>query len=142
MEYRFDGDGRLVSRKDGEGREDVFLYGSNGRLAEVRGYDGGSLHYHYNREGNLYRVHDHTGREIRLRYSYHVLREFINTSGQKYAYEYNEDLCMESVITPRGIVGVRNTYDGVGRVVKQVTASGGAVEFRYDDGGMRTYEKD
>lgn len=141
-EYFFDGEGRLVSKKDGEGKETLFMYNSNGKLAEVRGTGGESLHYYYNMEGNLYKIHDHTGREVRLFYSYHVLQGFVNSSGQRYTYGYNEDLCMESVTTPRGIVSIRNTYDGVGRVVKQVTANGGTVEFCYDDGGMRTYEKD
>lgn len=141
LEYRFDKDGRITERKDGDGNTDIFLHNKSGQLIEVRGANGGVLHYDYNKEGNLYRVSDHTGREVRLCYRYRVLCQFINSSGQKYTYHYNENLRLESVTTPRGIVGVKNVYDNANRVVEQITPDGGVVEFRYDDKGMCTHAK-
>ena len=142
LEYYFDKDGRITQRKDRYGNADSFLYDKSGQLIEVRGANGGILHYEYNNEGNLYRVSDHTGREVRIGYCYRVLCQFINSSGQEYTYHYNENLRLKSVITPRGIVGVKNVYDNANRVVEQTTPDGGRVELRYDDKGMCTYAKD
>ena len=142
MEYIFDSLGRIVSRKDHNGNTDIFLYNADGMLSEVQGANGGTLYYYYNREGNLYRVCDHTGREVRLWYSYRVLQKFVNSSGQTYTYGYNENLRLESVTTPRGIVGVRNSYDSANRVIRQLMPDGGVVELRYDDTDQLTYAKD
>lgn len=142
LEYVFDSIGRIVSRRNPNGYTDNFLYNADGLLSEVQGANGGTLHYFYNREGNLYRVCDHTGREVRLWYSYRVLQKFVNSMGQTYTYGYNENLRLESVTTPRGIVGVRNIYDSANRVIKQMTPDGGVVELRYDDTDQLTYAKD
>ena len=58
-------------------------------------------------------------KEVQLCYSYRVLCKFINSSGQEYRYQYNENLRLESVTTPRGIVGVKNVYDSANRVRKR-----------------------
>lgn len=142
MEYDFDGTGRLLTRKDGNGNADHFMYNSKGQLSEVRGANGGVLYYRYNKEGNLYHVSDHTGREVCLRYSYRVLYQYVNPSGHAYTFGYNENLRLESVTTPRGIEGVRNVYDSANRVVKQMLPDGGMAEFQYDDEGKCTYAKD
>ena len=141
MEYLFDPRGYLLTRKDRNGNTDIFIHNESGQLTEVRGANGGVLRYDYNEEGNLYRVSDHTGREVQLCYSYRVLCKFINSSGQEYRYQYNENLRLESVTTPRGIVGVKNVYDSANRVRKQITPDGGVVELRYDDKGMCTHAK-
>lgn len=142
LEYVFDSIGRIVSRRNPNGYTDNFLYNADGLLSEVQGANGGTLHYFYNREGNLYRVCDHTGREVRLWYSYRVLQKFVNSMGQTYTYGYNENLRLESVTTPRGIVGVCNTYDSANRVIKQMTPDGGVAKLRYDDTDQLTYAKD
>lgn len=141
LEYIFDREGKLLSRKNRNGSIDNFLYNNKGQLTEVQGANGGTLYYHYNREGNLYRVCDHTGREVRLWYSYRVLQKFVNSLGQAYTYGYNENLRLESVTTPRGIIGVRNSYDSANRVVKQFMPDGSVVELKYDDEGKCTYAK-
>lgn len=142
LEYVFDSSGRIMSRKNQSGIIETFLYNTNGLLSEVQGANGGVLYYYYNSEGNLYRVSDHTGREVRLWYSYRVLQKFVNSMGQAYTYGYNENLRLESVTTPRGIVGVRNSYDSANRVIKQYMPDGGMVEIRYDDTNQLTYAKD
>ncbi len=141
VEYVFGKDGAVYKAIDRDGNTDMFTYNAQGQLEEVRGANGGILHYYYNIEGKLYRVCDHTGREVRLGYSYGVLRKFKNSMGHVYRYGYNENGRLESVTTPRGIEGVRNTYDAANRVVKQETPDGGVVEFRYDDAGMCAYER-
>ena len=142
MEYTFDRTGRLLTRKDRNGNVDHFVYNSKGQLSEARGANGGILYYRYNKEGNLCNVRDHTGREVNLRYSYRVLYQYVNPSGQTYTYGYNENLRLESVTTPGGIEGVRNVYDGANRVVSQRMPDGSTAELRYDDEGQCTYAKD
>lgn len=54
-----------------------------------------------------------------LRYRYGKRYQFVNSCGFVYTYTYNENGKLESVITPRGIVRLRNTYDSADRVIKQ-----------------------
>ena len=141
MEYVFDKDGRLLTRKDREGNTDSFFHNNEGQLIRVSGANGGELFYTYNKEGNLIRVNDHTGREIRLWYRYGRLWKFVNESGHAYVYGYNENGRLESIVTPRGIRGVFNEYDAANRVVKQVLPDGSVAEMMYDDENMRSYVK-
>lgn len=140
-EYFFGADGLLLERKDKNGNTDLFTHDGQGRLIKAEGANGGELRYHYNKEGKLICVQDHTGREARLWYRYGKLWKFINAAGQTYTYLYNENGKLESVETPRGIIGVKNTYDAAGRVVKQELPDGGVIEMKYDDETMRTYMK-
>ncbi len=141
-EYFFGSEGRLYACKDGNGNTDTLLYNAKGQLEKVKGAGGGELNYIYNGEGSLIRVRDHTGREVQIWYRYRKLWKFVNSLRQAYFYEYNEDGCLESVVTPRGIQGVFNEYDGIGRVVKQILPDGGVTELMYDDLNMRTYMKE
>ena len=140
-EYTFDGRGLLLTRKDRNGNTDSFFHNAGGQLMKVSGACGGEFTYTYNREGNLIRVEDHTGRMVRLRYRYGRLWQFVNESGHTYTYGYNEDGRLESIVTPRGITGVYNEYDAANRVVKQVLPDGGVAEMMYDDENMRSYVK-
>lgn len=137
-----DRQGQLLARKDRNGNTDTFSHNKKGQLIQVKGANGGELFYSYNREGKLISVRDHAGREICLRYRYGKLYQYVNPAGHAYTYAYNEDGKLESVTTPRKIVGVKNTYDGAGRVVKQEMPDGGRIELLYDDGNNRTYQKE
>jgi len=140
--YEFDSDGRLCTQRDKIGNQRIFSYNEDGLLKSVGNCSGAQLKYTYNREKNLIYVEDHTGRKVSLRYQYGKLRWFTNTSGNTYTYEYNENLKLDKIITPRGIAGVKNVYDGADRVVKQTMPDGGEVELRYDDKNNRTYMKE
>lgn len=138
-EYRFSREGILLWRKDRNGNEDTYIHNDRGQLTCVKGANGGELHYIYNKEDNLIRVRDHVGREVQLWYQYGKLWKFINASGYVYLYGYNEAGWLESIQTPRGIVGLFNEYDSIGRVLKQTMPDGSVAEIGYDDRGMRTY---
>lgn len=141
IKYLFDDAGKLVAREYKNGNRDTFSYDGKGRLIQVTGNNGGEFFYSYNAEGKLICVRDHTGREVCLRYRYGKLYQFVNSCGYVYTYTYNEDGKLESVITPREIVGVKNTYDSVGRVTRQEMPDGSVVELMYDDENNRTYDK-
>ncbi len=138
--YSFDGSGKLMVREDKNGNRDIFSYNGEGQLIQVKGSGGGEFFYIYNEEGKLICVRDHTGREVHLRYRYGQLYQFVNSCGFVYTYTYNENGKLESVITPRGIVGLRNTYDSADRVIKQEMPDGSVAELMYDDENNRTYE--
>ncbi len=138
-EYRFTREGRLERKKDGEGNIDTYVYNEEGQLIEVKGGCGGELFYRYNREGKLIRIKDHTGREVQLWYRYGKLCKYVNACGHVYIYSYNANGRLESVLTPRGILGIKNTYDGVNRIVEQEMADGSILEMAYDDENRRTY---
>lgn len=141
-EYTFDKNGQLLSHKDQNGNTDTYTYNDKGRLSGVKGANGGELFFTYNKEGYLIRVKDHTEREVQIWYKYGKLWKFINASGYTYTYAYNENGKLESVLTPRGITGVKNEYDAKGRVLKQTMPDGCVVELGYDDADMRTYLKE
>ena len=138
-EYAFSPEGWLLTRKDRNGNMDTYTRDDKGRVARVKGANGGELSFTYNKEDYLIRVGDHTGREVRLWYRYGKLWKFVNPLGHAYTYGYNENGKLESVLTPRGIIGVKNEYDAEGRVLKQTMPDGSIVELRYDDANMRTY---
>lgn len=142
VEYSFNKEGQLLCKKDKNGNKDTCTYNAKGQLASVKGANGGELFFTYNKERNLIGVKDHTGREVRLWYRYGKLWKFVNASGHAYTYEYNVNGRLESVLTPRGIVGVKNEYDAGNRVVKQTMPDGSVVELKYDDKNRRTYVKE
>lgn len=141
-EYIFDAEGKMLSRKDRNGNMDTYSYNEKGQLVKVAGANGGVLYYTYNKEGSLIRVEDHTGRKVQLWYQYRKLWKFINCMGHAYTFDYNADGKLESVVTPRGIRGVYNEYDAIGRVIRQEMPDGGVISLAYDDKNMRTYMRE
>ena len=137
----FDRDGKLI-RQEETGGTRTFRYNEEGLLEYAENGLGAFLHYTHNEEKNLIEVEDHTGRKINFWYQYGKLRWFINSGGHTYTYEYNVNGKLESVLTPRGITGVKNTYDGVDRVLKQAFPDGSIVELRYDDENQLTYMRE
>lgn len=63
--------------------------------------------------------------QAELWYQYRKLWKLVNAAGAVHTYSYNENGKMESVITPRGIEGIKNTYDAADRVIKQELPDGG-----------------
>lgn len=141
-EYKFGPEGWLLTRRDKNGNTDFFTHNKQGQLLKVSGANGGELFYTYNKEGNLIRVKDHTGREVQIWYRYGKLWKLVNALGYAYTYDYNVNGKLESVLTPRGIIGIKNEYDAADRVVKQEMPDGSAVFLRYDDLNLRTYMKE
>lgn len=140
--YEFDCDGRLRTQKDKSGKCRTFTYDGAGLLERVENGTGDQLKYKYNKEKNLIYVEDHTGRKISLKYQYGKLRWFTNTLGNTFTYKYNENGKLDEIVTPNGISGVKNNYDGADRVVKQIMPDGGEVELRYDDKNNLTFMKE
>ncbi len=141
-EHIFSPEGRLLVHKDKKGSTKTYTYNEKGQVTSVEGAGGIRLLFRYNKENNLISIKDHTDREVRLWYRYGKLWKFVNALGYEYTYGYNENGKLESVLTPRGITGVKNEYDAKGRVLKQNLPDGSTVELRYDDANMRTYLKE
>ena len=141
-EHIFSPEGRLLVHKDKKGSTRTYTYNEKGQVTSVEGAGGIRLLFRYNKENNLISVKDHTDREVRLWYRYGKLWKFVNALEYEYTYGYNENGKLESVLTPRGITGVKNEYDAKGRVLKQKLPDGSTVELRYDDANMRTYLKE
>ncbi len=139
LTYVFSGDGKLLRQTDANGNSRYFRYDADGLLKRVENSAGSFLVYTHNEEKNLIEVEDHTGRKVNLWYQYGKLRWFINSSGYTCTYEYNVNGILDSILTPRGVLGLKNEYDGVDRVVKQTTPDGGVVELCHDDKNNRTY---
>lgn len=139
--YEFDEDGKLLRQNGRNKKSYTFAYNQDGLLESVSNGHG-KLVYTYNEEKKLIFVEDHTGRKVSLVYQYGKLRWFTNSSGSTYTYEYNENGIMDGVVTPRGILGVKNEYDGADRVRKQTLPDGSVAEFRYDDKNNCTYTKE
>ncbi len=142
IEYCFDQEGCLLTKKDSNGNMDLFEHNEKGQLIKVHGANGGELFYTYNKEGNLICVKDHTGRKVQIWYRYGKLWKYINSLGHTYTYTYNENGKLDSVMTPRGIMGITNEYDAADRIIKQKMPDGGVIEMMYEDDHMRTYMKE
>lgn len=140
--YEFDTEGKLKKQTNRNNKSRLFIYNDDGLLTGVENEVGNQLSYTYNEEKKLIRVADHTGRLVELSYEYGRLRRFTNSSGHTYTYEYNENGKMAGIVTPEGVSGVKNEYDGADRVIKQTMSDSGVVELRYDDKNNCTYLKE
>ena len=135
----FDMEGKPLYQRDPNDYRIMFSHDREGKLEAVYSSIGSSMHFIYNASGRLIKVMDHTGRSIALRYRYGALCEVTNPSDNTYRYEYDESGYLNRIITPRGICGLQNSYDGIGRAVEQVMPDGEVIRMQYDGDTGRSW---
>ena len=172
--------GRRLERADDE--ENTFIYtdedgikyffDAEGQCTKITNSEGFSIHYGYEdekltsvdtdfgigyrfryEEERLIEASDLAGRNIKFNYEEDKLLSIIDECGEEYKYEYDDFGRMHRVINARGTVNLVNTYDGLGRVLKQDFPDEGETRFEYiedkktikvvaQDGTVSEYEHD
>lgn len=130
--YRFNADGQAVYYGDDNGNGLSFSYHHDGSLKSVHSA-AGALYYHYDGNGFLSRVADHTGREVCYSYEGVKMEAAHLPEGQVLQYSYHESGWLETITNPRGTVSVKNFFDEQGRVTCQRFPDGGKMSYHYDD---------
>jgi len=103
--------------------------------------DGSYIELFYDSEGYLTKVIDNTDRTLSYGYEIRVIegkKEYFLTdvtypNGAVRRYSYNEQGLIDSVLSPDGIVALRNEYDEKRRVTHQIFPDGGEMSYSYDD---------
>lgn len=138
----FNADNLIAKITDVDGNAMTFTYDNN-RLTKVNDTFGRGLDFTY--IGNrLSSVTDSTGRSFS--YSYDVfgnLISYTDAEGKIWQYTYDTNHRMTSLINSLGITTAVNTYDNLGRVVKQTVPRQGDTTVDYDFyfPGFRNVEK-
>ena len=172
--------GRKLERTEGE--ENAYIYtdedgikyffDAEGQCTKITNSEGFTIHYGYEEEkltsvdtdfGTGYRlkykeemlveVTDLSGRSIQFKHEEDKLVQIIDECGEEYKYEYDDFGRMHKVVNARGTVNLVNTYDGLGRVLKQEFPDEGETRFEYiedkktikvaaQDGTVSEYEHD
>nr|MCR4833096.1 hypothetical protein [Butyrivibrio sp.] len=103
--------------------------------------DGSYIELFYDSEGYLTKVIDNTDRTLSYGYEIRVIegkKEYFlidatYPNGAVRRYSYNEQGLIDSVLSPNGIVALRNEYDEKRRVTHQIFPDGGEMSYSYDD---------
>jgi RHS repeat-associated protein len=118
--YRFDSSGRIASITDDHGLKTTYAYNANRRLATITDPSGQTLTFSYNASNHITSVKDSTGREVKFGYSAAGDLETVTDAlGGITKYGYDAQHRITSITDPRGIVILKNTYDGQGRITEQ-----------------------
>ena len=150
--------GRRLERAEGEGAAYIYtdedgikyFFDATGQCIETINSEGFSIHYGYEdeklssvdtdfgtgyslryNEKRLIEVSDLAGRRIKFSYEEDKLLSVIDECGEEYKYEYDDFGRMHRVINARGTVNLVNTYDSLGRVLKQDFLYSHSPHFRY-----------
>lgn len=136
--HTFDKNGKRLTCGDENGNTLSFTYDETGLLLTAsQGDFGGSLHFTY-KDGRLKEATDHTGRKLTFHYVEGRLDEVTDPEGHTTSYRYDTEGRIRAVKNPRGILSVRNEYDGKGRVTRQRFPDKGEMRYEYLDAENRT----
>ncbi|MBR2674835.1 MAG: hypothetical protein IKE52_05215 [Mogibacterium sp.] len=140
--YLFNADGQCIKITDGEGFAIHYGY-EDKKLTSVDTDFGTGYRFRYEEE-RLIEVSDLAERKIKFEYEDEKLTSIIDECGEEYRYEYDDFDKMCKVINARGTVNLLNTYDGLGRVLKQEFPDDGKTRFEYleDKGTIKVISQD
>jgi RHS repeat-associated protein len=102
------------------------------QITEIDDPVGRKLTLAWNSNNNITSITDPIGRVASYTYnSTFTLATFTDVLGGITKYSYDSQNRLVTVTDPRGIVQEQNTFDANGRVISQVTPSGGTIQFAY-----------
>ena len=140
LDIAYGGDGLPVKYTDGRGRSKSFDRDAFGRVVRERFPDATEVEYGYNALGQLSRVIDQNGNEIRFSWDRFGLKEKATAANQLTDYVYDETGLLREILSKyRGEEKVdrkiAREYDALDRLIK-VTYDGRDVEtYSYDSWG-------
>ncbi|QUI20894.1 hypothetical protein HZI73_00585 [Vallitalea pronyensis] len=131
QQYLFGTDSKLHKIIDPNGNVTDLIYDNNKRLIKVDGGANTYLDIHYN-QNNIQSINDSTGRSVTYDYNdMGMLEKVTDSTGESTQYAY-EDNRIITIIDKKGHVVLRNDYDDIGRVIKQIDGNGGIINYHYD----------
>ena len=136
----YDSDGYLVAEGDHTGEKTRITY-DNSYPVKIEENNGSYLVLTYNEDGAIVGVTDSEGRKVTFGYETregndrkdYFLTDVTYPNGSTRRYIYDEAGLIQSVISPDGIVALKNEYDEYGRVIHQTFPDGGEMSYSYDD---------
>ena len=136
----YDAEGYLVAEGDHTGEKIRIIY-DKFRPVKIESNKGLYLALSFNEDGVLVRVTDSEGGEVTYGYETreegehkeYFLTDVTYPNGSTRKYIYDKAGRIQSVISPDGIVALKNEYDENGRVLHQVFPDGGEMSYSYDD---------
>ena len=125
----------LVSSTDRNGNQITLVRSQSRPIQILKVIDpvGRKLTLNYDGVDRITSIIDPIGRTVQ--YSYNgqgTLETVTNPEGGVTRYDYDFQNRMTQITDPRGIVVAQNTYDTIGRVIKQIQADGGVLTFDYE----------
>ncbi|MDK2858379.1 MAG: hypothetical protein PWQ89_1498 [Verrucomicrobiota bacterium] len=138
--YTFNTNGFLETWRDADSNTLSFAY-SAGKLQSATDALGRSLSFSYNASNLLDTVSDSTGRQVSFDYdSDGNLTDTTDAAGFNWSYEYNTNNLLTAARDPEGIVTIRNSYDSLGCITQQVSATSNT--WKFSIGGNQAVEED
>ena len=149
--YHFNAEGECIRIIDREGLSICYGY-EDDKLSSVDTDFGIGYRLKYE-DDRLIEASDLAGRKVQFKYEESRLISIVDECGEEYKYEYDDYSRMHKVVNARGTVNLVNTYDGLGRVLKQEFPDEGETRFEYleekktikvaaQDGSVSEYEHD
>jgi RHS repeat-associated protein len=132
-QFKFSGIGALVSIADRNGNTLTVNHDPSGNLTSVIDAAGRSFLFAHDPSGHLTGLTDPIGRA--WQYGYDASGNLISVTdavGGVTQYSYDANHLMLTATDSRGVVFLRNTYDGVGRVVSQMNGRGFVTTLAYN----------
>lgn len=130
--YRFDAQGRLTSVEDRNGAGLAFGYDGQGRLARITDAANRDVTVSHNASGLVSQVETHDGRRVAYVYAGGRLASVTDVLGKTWAYTYDPDGRLATIVDPLRHVQVTNIYGGDGRIRSQTDAVGKTTSFAWD----------
>ena len=140
----------------------TWIFSTNGVLDNVEDRSGNTLEFTYTNGTQLVSVANDFGDQIDIEWTGDKITSVSDSAERTLTYVYSADGCLTGVTDvagyvwtmsydtegnllsetdPEGIVTVQNTYNGIGQVTNQISASGYNWGFAYAD-GWRSWEED
>ena len=132
LRYRFDGEGRLRSRRDARALGHTVQRSAAGEITGVVD-DAGRRTSFTTEAGRLVAVALPDGRTVRYGYDDALLTSVTDVRGGVTRYGYDDAGRLTTVTDQHDVTLLTNTYDQAGRVVTQVDAAGARTSFAWDE---------
>ncbi|MEY8746875.1 RHS repeat-associated core domain-containing protein [Bacillales bacterium AN1005] len=129
--YEYDETGRLQSIADRSGNRTRLEYNNNGICRLIA--PGGKSVLMECKDGLLMRLTDNIGRTVNYEYDGDLLIQVTYPNKGIIRYTYTEEGYLESITDQNGNTYVTNTYDAVGRVIRQRDAYDQLTDIKYND---------
>lgn len=136
-QYRFDGDGKLISMGDRNGNTIALTYDGD-KLVRAQNSAGRWVTFTYNGDGQVSQIDAPEGRQLRFAYTDKLLTAVTDGAGDTTQFQYDGSKRLSTVVTPKGHPSLRLTYDDVGRVTEQIEGAAAKTAFAYDSASRTT----